>query len=192
MMNTYKKLTHELSNKNIVVESWKPKIESTSTKRNEQCTKLKQKQQCVIAKSEKLDNNKLWNCKACSPIVHNEKPCPASLKPLNPNSQMQITIQRKVIFEILETFVARYKDQPCQNLANMDTNMHNHSMILHQLCIKTNIKNQITFEWLHTYLIIMHAHNQTFPHNRSTQVQTSHKIECNQIVQNEKIEQWPR
>lgn len=42
---------------------------------------------------------------------------------------------------------------------------------------------------LHTYLIIMHAHNQTFPHNWSTLVQTSHKIECNRIVQNEEIEQ---
>jgi hypothetical protein len=46
-------------------------------------------------------------------------------RPLNPNSQMQIAIQCKVIFEIPETFVARCKYQPCQNLANMYTNMHN-------------------------------------------------------------------
>jgi hypothetical protein len=83
-MSTYKKLTHELSNNNIVVESWKPNIENTSTKTNEQCTKLKQKKQCAIAKSEKFDNDKLWNWKACSPIVHNEKPYPMSLKTPKP------------------------------------------------------------------------------------------------------------
>jgi hypothetical protein len=32
----------------------------------------------------------------------------------------------------------------------------------------------------------MHAHNQTFPHNWSTLVQTSHKIECDFILSNMK------
>jgi hypothetical protein len=68
MMKTYRKLTQELSNNNNKVESWKHKY-----KKNEQHTKLEQKQQYGGAKSEKFDNEKLWNYKAYSPNVHNYK-----------------------------------------------------------------------------------------------------------------------
>jgi hypothetical protein len=51
-MNTYIKSTQKLSGNSNEVESQKPKTKNTNIKANEQCTKLKQKQQCASIESE--------------------------------------------------------------------------------------------------------------------------------------------
>jgi hypothetical protein len=81
-MNTHRNLTHELQTITTKpkAKSWKHK---QKIKKNEKHTKFEQKKQCEGTKSEKLDNDKLWNYKACSPFLQWEA---ISSIPLTSNS----------------------------------------------------------------------------------------------------------
>jgi len=83
MMNTYRKLTWELSDNNNRVKSQKQMSNAPNSNKNKKCEGVE---------NEKLDNDGLWNYKAHSPIFHDEKLYLASPEYLNPNSRIWVVI----------------------------------------------------------------------------------------------------